>query len=143
MEADEVVHLSERLMSTAETVTAYLLVVLFSVGVVDLAVRIVTVTVAGGISDPRVVVGLVDTTLLLFIIVEIYQTVVAYAQEREASRVVRLVIYAGVIAIVRKVIVFRTSEYANLPDALTAALSYTVILVGLALILVVNYRFNR
>jgi hypothetical protein len=48
------------------------------------------------------VIGFIDTGLLLLTIVEVYQTVVAYTRENDTRRIVRLVIYTGVIAMVRK-----------------------------------------
>ena len=89
---------------------------------------------------PLVVVGFIDTALLLFIIVEVYQTVVAYTQESETRRIVRLVIYTGVIAMVRKAIIFRTGEYVDEVAALMAAGSYTLIILGLAALLLVERR---
>lgn len=130
-------------MRFVEAVTAYVLVALFAVGVFDLGLVILELTLTGKITETSEVVGLIDTVLLLFIIVEIYQTVVAYVQEDERSMIVRTVIYAGVIAMVRKVIVFQTGDYATLGDALVAAVSYTLILLGLGAILFVSYRYTN
>lgn len=69
-----------------------------------------------------------------------YQTVVAYTQESDTRRIVRLVIYTGVIAMVRKAIIFRTGEYSSEQGALLAASAYTLIILGLAVLLVVDQR---
>ncbi|PSP53984.1 hypothetical protein BRC67_00380, partial [Halobacteriales archaeon QH_3_68_24] len=82
------------------------------------------------------------TGLLLLIIVEVYQTVVAYTQESDTRRIVRLVIYTGVIAMVRKAIIFRTGEYATTQDALLAAVAYTAIIAGLAGLLLVERTYD-
>ncbi|MFB6217979.1 MAG: phosphate-starvation-inducible PsiE family protein [Halobacteriaceae archaeon] len=144
-----VVEFSERLMRVVEVVAAYVLVFLFAVGVFDLGLRIGDAVVAAfrpdtgsDITDPEVVVGFIDTALLLFIIVEIYQTVVAYTRASGTQQIVRLVIYAGIIAMVRKAIIFRTDTYPTVVDALTAAASYTAILLGLGVVLFVTYRFG-
>jgi uncharacterized membrane protein (DUF373 family) len=71
----------------------------------------------------------------LLIIVEVYQTVLAYVRESNTRRIVRLVIYTGVIAMVRKAIIFRTGEYQTELDALAAAGSYTLIILGLVALL--------
>ncbi|MDS0278996.1 phosphate-starvation-inducible PsiE family protein [Halomicroarcula sp. S1AR25-4] len=131
---------SEDLMRYVEVVAALVLVVLFAIGVFDLGLQIVQRALSGDITDPLVVVGFIDTALLLFIIVEVYQTVVAYTQESETRRIVRLVIYTGVIAMVRKAIIFRTGEYASERSALFAAAAYTLIILGLAALLVVERR---
>jgi uncharacterized membrane protein (DUF373 family) len=114
-----------------EIAAASVFAILFAVGVVDLALQILESVQTGAITDPLVVIGFIDTGLLLLIIVEVYQTVRAYVQEDETRVIVRLVVYTGVIAMVRKVIIFRVGEYATVQDALTAALSYTAIIVGL------------
>ena len=129
---------SERLITHVEVAAALVLVVLFAIGVFDLGLQISRSALDGRITDPFVVVGFIDTALLLFIIVEVYQTVVAYTQESETRRIVRLVIYTGVIAMVRKAIIFRTGEYPSESAALMAAGSYTLIIVGLAALLIVE-----
>jgi uncharacterized membrane protein (DUF373 family) len=137
---EQVLSVSETLIRYVEVVAALVLVVLFAIGVFDLGLQILQSALDGRITDPLIVVGFIDTALLLFIIVEVYQTVVAYTQESETRRIVRLVIYTGVIAMVRKAIIFRTGEYASESAALMAAGSYTLIIVGLAALLVVERR---
>jgi uncharacterized membrane protein (DUF373 family) len=137
---ERVLAASEELIRYVEVVAALVIVLLFAIGVFDLGLQIFRSALSGRITDPLVVVGFIDTALLLFIIVEVYQTVVAYTQESETRRIVRLVIYTGVIAMVRKAIIFRTGEYANEAAALMAAGSYTLIIIGLAVLLVVERR---
>ena len=137
---ERVLAASEELIRYVEVVAALVIVLLFAIGVFDLGLQIFMSALSGRITDPLVVVGFIDTALLLFIIVEVYQTVVAYTQESETRRIVRLVIYTGVIAMVRKAIIFRTGEYADEQAALLAAGSYTLIIVGLAGLLLVERR---
>jgi uncharacterized membrane protein (DUF373 family) len=137
---DRILSFSESLIRYTEVIAAVVLGVLFAVGVFDLSLQIVQAALDGSITDPLIVVGFIDTALLLFIIVEVYQTVVAYTQESDTRRIVRLVIYTGVIAMVRKAIIFRTGEYANEQAALLAAGAYTLIILGLAVLLVVERR---
>jgi uncharacterized membrane protein (DUF373 family) len=137
---ERILEISEELLRYIEVAAALVLVVLFGIGVFDLGLQIFESAIGGNITDPLVVVGFIDTALLLFIIVEVYQTVVAYTQESETRRIVRLVIYTGVIAMVRKAIIFRTGEYASEVAALMAAGSYTLIILGLAALLLVERR---
>ncbi|MDT3434018.1 phosphate-starvation-inducible PsiE family protein [Haloarcula sp. 1CSR25-25] len=137
---DRVLGYSETAIRYVEVVAALVLVLLFAIGVFDLGLQIFQSAVRGDITDPLVVVGFIDTALLLFIIVEVYQTVVAYTQESETRRIVRLVIYTGVIAMVRKAIIFRTGEYASEQAAFVAAAAYTLIILGLAALLLVERR---
>ena len=140
---EQSVAVSERIIRGIEVVAAYVLVLLFAIGVFDLGAQIARAVVDGSIGDPLVVVRFIDTALLLFIIVEVYQTVVAYVRSNDTRRIVRLVILTGIIALVRKAIVFRTGEYASENAALTAASAYTLLIGGLALLLFVSrYAFE-
>lgn len=127
-----------RFVHGVELAAATVFAVLFAIGVVDLTLQIYGAARSGSITDPLVVIGFIDTGLLLLIIVEVYQTVLAYVEENETRRIVRLVIYTGVIAMVRKAIIFRTSEYATLEDALFAAASYAIIIFALVALLFVE-----
>jgi uncharacterized membrane protein (DUF373 family) len=137
---ERILAVSEELIRYVEVVAALVIVLLFAIGVFDLGLQIFRSALSGRITDPLVVVSFIDTALLLFIIVEVYQTVVAYTQESETRRIVRLVIYTGVIAMVRKAIIFRTSEYADEEAALMAAGSYTLLIIGLGVLLIVERR---
>jgi len=141
--ATEYSQLTDRFVHFVELAAATVFAILFAIGVVDLSLQIVGAASDGSITDPLVVIGFIDTGLLLLIIVEVYQTVIAYTQESETRRIVRLVIYTGVIAMVRKAIIFRTGEYATLEDALLAAVSYTVIIVGLVGLLFVERVYRK
>jgi uncharacterized membrane protein (DUF373 family) len=124
-----------RFVHGVELAAATVFALLFAVGVVDLVLQIFGSVRSGGITDPLVVISFIDTGLLLLIIVEVYQTVLAYVEQNDTRRIVRLVIYTGVIAMVRKAIIFRTGEYATLEDALLAAGSYAVIILALVALL--------
>ena len=132
----------DRFVLGVELAAATIFAVLFAIGVVDLAVQIWGSARTGEIADPLVVIGFIDTGLLLLIIVEVYHTVLAYVQTSQTHRIVQLVIYTGVIAMVRKAIIFRTDEYATAQDALFAAVGYTVLIFGLVALLVVERRYG-
>jgi uncharacterized membrane protein (DUF373 family) len=134
--------LTDRFVHIVEMAAATVFAVLFAIGVIDLTLQIVGAVQSGEITDPLVVIGFIDTGLLLLIIVEVYQTVLAYVRENETRRIVRLVIYTGVIAMVRKAIIFRVGEYSTTQDALFAAVSYTMIIVGLVALLVVEGAYG-
>jgi uncharacterized membrane protein (DUF373 family) len=118
-----------------ELATATVFAILFAIGVIDLTLQILNAVWSGDITDPLVVIGFIDTGLLLLIIVEVYQTVLAYVEESDTRRIVRLVIYTGVIAMVRKAIIFRTGEYETMQEAMFAASSYAVIIFALVALL--------
>jgi uncharacterized membrane protein (DUF373 family) len=138
LESSRVAALTNRFVHAVELVAAAVFAVLFAVGVVDLILQIVDAVRSGDITDPLVVIGFIDTGLLLLIIVEVYETVIAYTEESDTRRIVRLVIYTGVIAMVRKIIIFRTGEYATTQEALFAATGYAVLILGLVALLLVE-----
>jgi uncharacterized membrane protein (DUF373 family) len=140
---DDAATAMDSFVNLVELAAAGLFALLFAVGVVDLALIIGRATLEGNITDPRVVIGFIDVGLLLLIIVEVYQTVVAYIRENDTRRIVRLVIYTGVIALVRKAIIYRTEEYASLQDALFVAVSYTILTLGLVALLYVDRRTSE
>jgi uncharacterized membrane protein (DUF373 family) len=127
--------LVSRFVQGVELAAATVFAILFAIGVIDLTLQILAAMRDGSITDPLVVIGFIDTGLLLLIIVEVYQTVLAYVEETNTRRIVRLVIYTGVIAMVRKVIIFRTGEYSTVEDAMFAAGAYTLIILGLVALL--------
>jgi len=141
VDVDRIVRVSERVMQSIELVAGFVLVALFAIGVFDLGLQIVGEIESGDISDPLVVIGFIDTALLLFIIVEVYETVIAYARSDETARILRLVIFTGVIALVRKAIVYRTGEFETKFDALLVAGAYSLLTLTLAVLLFVSYQY--
>ena len=127
-----------RFVHGVELAAATVFALLSAIGVIDLLHQILESVSSGTITDPLVVISFIDTGLLLLIIVEVYQTVLAYVEQNNTRKIVRLVIYTGVIAMVRKAIIFRTGEYATLEDALLAAGSYAVIIFSLVALLFVE-----
>lgn len=116
---------SESAMKWLELGAAYFLVALFAIGVFDLGLSLYELIVSGQFTDPIAVIELIDTVLLLLIIVEVYQTVIAFTRNED---VLRIVINAAFIAIARKVISFRTDEFASIEEALIAAVAFAVLL---------------
>lgn len=133
---------TNRFVHATELVAAAVFALLFAIGVVDLLLQIIQAVRVGSITDPLVVIGFIDTGLLLLIIVEVYETVIAYTEETDTRRIVRLVIYTGVIAMVRKAIIFRVSEYGSPQNALFASIAYTVLIFGLVALLMVERRYG-
>lgn len=137
---DAVVGRMDGFVNVVEIAAGALFALLFAVGVFDLGLQIAQATLRGSITNPSTVIGFIDVGLLLLIIVEVYQTVVAYIKENDTRRIVRLVIYTGVIAVVRKIIIFRTSEYGSPGDALVVAAAYGILTLGLVALLYVDRR---
>lgn len=128
MDVEAHVELTERLIGGVEIVAAYVLVFLFAVGVFDLGLTICGLILSGAITNAGEVVALVDTVLLLFIIVEVYRTVVAYTREQS---VLRIVVATAVIAVTRRVIVFKPGDFSSSRAALSVAIGLAVLIVAL------------
>ena len=117
-------------MRWLELGAALFLVALFAIGVFDLGLSLYTLLTSGRFTDPDAVIDLIDTVLLLLIIVEVFQTVIAFSRNEP---VIRIVINAALIAIARKVISYRPSEYGSVEEAFVAAGSFTLLLAVLIL----------
>ncbi len=123
---------SESAMRWLVLATAYILLVLFLVGIFDVLIGLYELFSSGRFTQPIAVVNLLDTVLLLLIIVEVHRTLLAYVRD---DPVVRIVIGAGIIAIAREIISFRLADFPTADEALTAAISFTILLI----VLVVAY----
>jgi len=127
MNKEALVAPSEQILRVVEIAAAYVLVALFAIGVFDLLVIMGDLIVSGDIFDPDAgieqIVAIVDRALLLFIIVEIYQTVVAYTRDES---VVRIVIVAALIAVSRKIISFDTAAAPQ--ELLLSAAAFAILL---------------
>ena len=116
---------SERLMKWLELGAAYFLVLLFAIGLFDLGLTLFELVRTGEFTDPNRVIDVVDTVLVLLIIVEIYQTAVAFSRNEP---VVRIVVNAALIAVARKVISFRPDEYSSSTEAFVSAAAFALLL---------------
>jgi uncharacterized membrane protein (DUF373 family) len=128
---------TEVFMDLLELATAFIMIILFSIGVYDLGLKVYQLLVSGSYTDPNAVIKLIDTALLLLIIVEIYRTVIAYVED---LNILPIVMNVAVVAMARKIISFRTGKYATTSDALLSALSYGVLLL---IIMVSFYLLHR
>ncbi len=131
LQATRVTDWLEGSVTFLQTVVAAFLVVLLLLGVVNLGITIVASLTTFGATEPTDVVSLIrsaiDIVLYLFVVVELYKTVVAYV---EAQSVVIAVIHAGLIAVVRQIIIFKPDEYSP-TEAITIAGVYALLLVAL------------
>jgi uncharacterized membrane protein (DUF373 family) len=116
---------------------AYFLLLLFLIGVFDLLLGLYELVMSGEFTDPTSVVELLNSVLLLLIIVEVHRTLIAYVRDEPLTRIV---ISAAIIAIAREIISFRVSGFDTPEDALTAAGSFTLLLLALILAYIVVWR---
>jgi purine-cytosine permease-like protein len=86
------------------------------------------------------VIDLIDTVLVLLIIVEVFQTVIAFSRDEPVTRIV---ITAALIAIARKVISFRPEEFGSTEEAFLSAITFSVLLAVLIAGFYVVKRVDR
>lgn len=130
---------SEEAMRWLVLVTAYFVIGLFLIGVIDLLIAMYLILVTGEFTDPRAVIELIDTVLLLLIIVETHRTLVAIVKNEP---VVQIVIGVAVIAVARQVISFRIDEFETATEALAAAGAFVGLLAALILAYVLVKRYG-
>ena len=120
---------SEELMHWLVLGTAYVLIALFLLGVVDVAAGLYELVADRKFTDPREIVNLLDTVLLLLIIVEVHRTLLAYVRDEP---VVRIVVGAGIVAVAREIISFQVDAFESSEQALIAAGAFAILLAVLA-----------
>jgi len=108
-----------------EGAVAGLLVILAALGVVDVVIKMLMVTRADGFMTPAGITSTIDTVLVVFIVIELIRIAIAYMRHRN---VVGTVLEAGLVAVVRKLVIFEGGESA-LTDAL--ALAVLILAVGI------------
>lgn len=133
---EEVTQPSETALRWLTLVTAYVLIILFFIGIIDLFIAMYGVFVSGEFTDPEAVIELIDIVLLLLIIVEVHRTLIAIVRDEP---VVRIIVSVAIIAVARQIISFRVDDFEAFADAILAAGS----LVGLLVALVVAYFLIR
>jgi uncharacterized membrane protein (DUF373 family) len=124
--------LLDRVVIYIEAAVTVLLVILAALGVVDIVIKMVEVTRADGFMTPEGITRTIDTVLVVFIVIELIRIAVSYMQHQN---VIGTVLEAGLVAIVRKLVIFESGD-DMLPRA--AALAVLIVAVG-----VTWYLLNR
>ncbi len=89
-----------------EHVVAALLVIIATLGAIDLVVEIVEGVRGVGYLPPDRILRVLDSVLVVFVVIELFAIAVAYIERRN---IIGTVMEAGLIAVVRKLIVFEAS----------------------------------
>ena len=127
---------SQTAMDWLVLATAYVLLILFLVGVFDILIGLYELFATGRFTEPVALVRLLDTVLLLLIIVEVHRTLLAYVRDEP---VIRTVIGAAIIAVTREIISFRFDDFATADEALIAAGAFALLLAVLVIAYYVVY----
>lgn len=122
----------ETVVNYLQTGIALFLVIVLVVGVVNLVATFAQAIINVELLGYKNAIGLISTTidivLYLFIVIELYRTIIAYVA---AESVVRAVVHAGLIAVVRQIIIFKPGELETTQDALITAGTFAILLVTL------------
>jgi len=115
----------DRVVIYIEGAVALLLVLLAALGVVDVVIKMFEVTRADGFMTPEGITRTIDTVLIVFIVIELIRIAVAYMNHRN---VVGTVLEAGLVAVVRKLVIFESGD-----RVLEKAAAYAVLIVAVGL----------
>lgn len=115
----------DRLVVYIEGAVVVLLTVLAVLGVVDVVLKMLEVTQADGFMSPEGITRTIDTVLVVFIVIELIRIALSYMNHQD---VVGTVLEAGLVAVVRKLVIFEGGDNI-LPKAL--ALSALILAVGI------------
>ena len=130
----------ERGMDYLQLVVVFVLVVLFGIAVYDLGLELYELIITGQVYDPVSLIGILETALLLFLIVEVFRTSVAHL---EGLKVLPLVVDVAIIGIVRNIITFRLNNFETMGEAVLASLAYAIILSVLIASFFIVHRQTR
>ena len=99
--------LLNRVVLYIEGAVTVLLVVLAALGVVDIVLKMLEVTRADGFMTPEGITRTIDTVLVVFIVIELIRIAVSYMRH---ENVIGTVLEAGLVAVVRKLVIFESGE---------------------------------
>lgn len=140
METDRVAGLFERVVTSLQIVIAALLVFVLLLGVIVLAIEVGGTLLTEDRFELTTMLALlnmtIDVILYLFIVIELYKTVIAYV---DARSVVLAVVHAGLIAVVRQIITFKPTEYGP-GESIQIAGVYAILLAVLLLGFVIVHK---
>ena len=122
----------EDVVTVLQTGIALFLVVVLLIGVINLVATFVQAAISVELLGYKNATGLISTTidivLYIFIVIELYRTIIAYV---EAQSVVKAVVHAGIIAVIRQIITFKPGNVQNIETAFMTAGIYVLLLIGL------------
>ena len=114
-----------RVVLYIEGAVTVLLVILAGLGAVDVVIKMLEVTRADGFMTPEGITRTIDTVLIVFIVIELIRIAIAYMQH---ENVIGTVLEAGLVAVVRKLVIFESG-----PDMLEKAIALAVLILAVGI----------
>lgn len=122
-----VTKLLDRAVHFVEFVVAGLLVVIAALGAVDLIVELVAAVSEKGYLTPQSVLRVLDSVLVVFVVIELFSIALAYLEKRN---IIATVMEAGLVAVVRKLVVFETGSDASYVLLKSISLGILILAIG-------------
>jgi len=111
-----------------ERAIAFLLVVIAALGAVDLIVEMYNAVSERGYLTPDTILRVLDSVLVVFIVIELFNIALAYMKRKN---VIATVMEAGLVAVVRKLVIFETNAEASYVLMKAAALGILILAISL------------
>lgn len=111
-----------------ERIIALLLVVIAGLGAVDLVVEMYSAVSETGYLTPDSILRVLDSVLVVFIVIELFNIALAYMRRKN---VIATVMEAGLVAVVRKLVIFESGGDATYVLMKAAALALLIVAIGL------------
>ncbi|KAF0208049.1 MAG: phosphate-starvation-inducible PsiE family protein [Actinomycetota bacterium] len=110
-----------------ERAIAVLLIVIAALGAIDLVVELYNAISEKGYLTPDSILRVLDSVLVVFIVIELFSIALAYMERRN---VIATVMEAGLVAVVRKLVIFETAGDAQYILMKAGALALLIVAVG-------------
>jgi uncharacterized membrane protein (DUF373 family) len=116
-----------RVVAWLERIVVVLLLLMAALAIVEVGIELYAAATDPGFLPPEAVLSVLDAVLIVFIIIELLNTAFAYIERRN---VIGTVLEAGLVAIVRKLIVFDTEGAASQVFMKAGGLAVLIIAIG-------------
>jgi len=116
-----------RVVQLLERVVIVLLLLMAALAIVEVGLELYAAATGPGFLPPDAVLSVLDAVLVVFIIIELVNTAFAYIERRN---VIGTVLEAGLVAVVRKIIVFDTDATASYVLMKGAGLAVLILAIG-------------
>lgn len=119
---------THRVVQVLERILIVLLLIMAALAIVEVGFELYAAATGPGFLPPDRVLNVLDAVLIVFIIIELVNTAFAYIERRN---VVGTVLEAGLVAVVRKLIIFDTEATASYVLMKGAGLALLILAIGI------------
>lgn len=127
-EPESVFDKSQDLFSYLTSILGILLLMLFAIGVFDVALQMAQLLLSGKFTNVSNILSVIDTVLLLMIVLAVFRDLESYIRGRNLLYVI---VQVGIIAVVRNIIITIASNPSSNIDTVYFSASSLLLLTGL------------